>query len=236
MTEEKNATLPEIQHGEENMVARLCPYCKVVSNFTRGPSTNVVVSAKTPPHQADQIIALERCSHCEAHVYARVHETDETRLFDQYPKVVDEAPEELPPEIRKAFDEALKCYGAEAPNGSLLMSRRALQEVMNDKKAKKGDLPTQLQDLVDRLEITPKLKSWAETAQVGGRIAAHGKGGEAWGDPDKLWGTMEDADAVIRYLQSLFDYLYVLDKRHRERLGIPDDEPASRLETDSNGS
>ena len=38
MTEEKNATLPEIQDGEEKMVARLCPYCKVVSNFTRGPT------------------------------------------------------------------------------------------------------------------------------------------------------------------------------------------------------
>lgn len=216
------------------MAARLCPYCKVVSNFTRVSSLTAAQSMNTPPKQRGQILTLDSCANCEAYVYFRGHQDNVELVYDQYPKVVDEAPTELPEPIQKAFSEALKCYGAEAPNGSLLMCRRALQEVMTDKKAKKGDLPTQLQDLVDRQEITPRLKSWAEAAQVGGRIAAHGSGGIAWGDPDKIWGTMEDADAVIKYLQSLFDYLYVLDVRHRARLGIPDDVTEAQSETENN--
>ena len=218
------------------MPARLCPYCKIVSNFSRGPSLSHAQSENTPPNQAGQILALDSCANCRAFMYVRGHADDAEKVCDQYPKIVDEAPEELPEPIRWAFSEALKCYGAEAPNGSLLMCRRALQEVMTDKKAKKGDLPVQLQDLVDRQEITPRLKSWAEYAQVGGRIAAHGTGGQAWGDPDKIWGTMEDADGVIKYLQSLFDYLYVLDVQHRARLGIPDDGPEEQLEPNINAS
>jgi hypothetical protein len=46
---------------------------------------------------------------------------------------------------------------------------------MDDKKAKKGNLPTQLNDLVNKGEITPKLKEWADQARIGGRIAAHGR-------------------------------------------------------------
>ena len=229
----RHDTLPIIDGGEKNMAARQCPYCRVVSNFRRGPSTNTSHAAKTPTHQAEQILALEECANCGALMYVRIHESNDALLYDQYPKLVDQAPEELPDPINKAFDEPLKCFGAEAPNGSLLMSRRALQEVMNDKKAKSGDLPTQLQDLVDKQIITPQLNSWADTARVGGRIAAHGTGGIAWGDPDKIWGDMADADTVIRYLQSLFDYMYVLDVRHRQRLGIPDDSPGEQLDTDS---
>ena len=100
-------------------------------------------------------------------------------------------------------------------------------EEKNDLKAKKGDLPTQLQDLVDRDEITPKLKDWADQSRIGGRIAAHDTGGAEWGDPDKIWGDREDASIVIDYLKGFFEYVYVLDARMKERLASHE-EPASQ--------
>ena len=213
----ENATLPEIQNWEIEMPARLCPYCKVVSNFTRGPSTNTAVAAKTPPSQVDQVLALEWCANCEAYIYVRGHESNGDVIYDQYPKVVDKAPEELPPAIKKAFDEALKCYGAEAPNGALLMCRRAIQESVQNLEAPKGNLPKQLQALVDADKITPDLKEWADHARVGGKIAAHGVGGDEWGDPDQIWGDLEDAAAVIEFCRAFFEYTYVIPERNRQR-------------------
>lgn len=219
-----------IQEGEENMPSRLCPYCHVVSNFTRSSPHG---AAGTVRGSTGQEISLDRCQNCEAISYFRATEASGHEVFDQYPKTAEEAPEELPEGIGRAFNEALVCYGANAPNGALLMCRRALQETMDDKKAKKGDLPTQLDDLVSKGEITPKLRAWADQARIGGRIAAHGAGGKAWGDPDKLWGDMEDAIAVIDYLKIFFDYIYVLDERMTTKFGQLS-KPASQSGTGSN--
>ena len=66
------------------------------------------------------------------------------------------------------------CYGADVPNGTLLMHRRALHETLNHLGARKGDLPTQLSDLVKKQMIVPRLRDWTDQARIGGKIAAHG--------------------------------------------------------------
>ena len=223
-------TLPETKREEETMPARLCPYCQVVSNFSRNAPLGA--SKMAQEGEGNQEISLDTCQNCNVASYFRASEGSGDKVFDQYPKTVERAPTELPDGIEKAFNEALVCYGALAPNGALLMCRRALQETMADKNAKKGDLPTQLDDLVTKGEITPKLREWADQARIGGRIAAHGAGGEAWGDPDKLWGTIDDARAVIDYLKIFFDYVYVLEERMISKFGEPN-VPASQSETDS---
>ena len=229
MTEENDTLL--LKGEEETMVARLCPYCEVQSNFNLGKPTS---AAKTPPiNNKNEVLSLDGCQNCAATVYFRSYEGNRNELIDQYPKSYDSAAKELPKDIKKAFDEALLCYTAGAPNGSLLMSRRALQETMNNKEAKKGDLPTQLDDLVERDIITPQLRRWAEQAQIGGKIAAHGTGGGSWGDPDKIWGDMNDAIIVIDYLRFFFDYLYVIEAQLQAKMK-GHNVPASQSETDSN--
>ncbi len=194
---------------ESTWPVRVCPECKVTAAFRR--------RWEWPP-DGDEVAALDSCSSCGAVVYFKSSDRQGHKVLDQYPKNVDRAPSELPEAIQKAFQEALVCYAAGAPNGALLMCRRAIQEMMIEKKAKKGDLPIQLNDLVEKRIIAPTLKDWAEQAQIGGRIAAHGTGGDAWGDPDKVWGTMEDAAAVIDYCKGVYEYLYVLEDRNRKRM------------------
>ena len=175
------------------MRARLCPYCKAMSNFQQADSQS---AQYTPPVNQNQRLALDKCHNCLAIVYYRTTQDGEG-VIDQYPKNFERAPDELPDMVKKAFDEALLCLASGAPNGSLLMCRRALQETLNDMGVKRGDLPVQLNDLVERRKITPQLKDWADQARIGGRIAAHGSGGNEWGDPDKIWGNVEDASIVI---------------------------------------
>jgi hypothetical protein len=112
------------------------------------------------------------------------------------------------------------------------MSRRTLQEALNDmienvqtldgeakKKLLKRDLPTQLQALVDAHVITPDLKDWADQARIGGKLAAHGTGGDEWGEPDKEWGDQGDAQTVIEFLQSFLEYSYAMKQRLANRRG-----------------
>lgn len=214
--------------GENLMPARVCPNCKVKAAFRR--------LWDWPPIDATDVAVVDALDMCSSCGYVAYFKTDRLgqKVTDQYPKNVPQAPQEIPEKIRIAFQEALLCYGAGGPNGSLLMCRRALQEVMNDKQAKKGDLPVQLNDLVARGVIIPRLKDWADQARIGGRIAAHGGGGDEWGDPDKIWGTMEDAQIVIEYLNGFFEFVYVLDARMNARFGEHGASPASQSGTDSN--
>jgi len=135
-----------------------------------------------------------------------------------YPKARETAPQELPDKVRRAFDEALLSYEIGAWNGVLGMCRRAVQEALLDLGAPiKGDLPTQLKYLVDNHKITPDLRDWADQARIGGRLAAHGIGGDEWGQPEKQWGDQMDATEVIEFCKSFFEYSYLMRERLKKR-------------------
>jgi len=200
------------------MPARLCPYCHAVSNFSR----NSIHDGTTTPGGGQQgekgQISLDGCQNCNAIVYFRANGSDNGQtVYDQYPKNVEVAPKELPEKVRTAFDEALLCYSASAPNGCALMCRRALQETMNYFQAKKGDLPTQLADLVSKGALHPSLKDWGDHARIAGAIAGHGTHGNEWGDPSQIWVTQEDAKAVIEFCKSFFHYLFIVPAQNLER-------------------
>ena len=106
------------------MPAITCPHCKVVVNF------GMSATAGGPPN-SNEILGIAFCMLCNGGVYFKL--TPQNQVISHYPMVVTSAPDGLPPNVVKAFNEALICYSAEAPNGALLMCRRALQETMADK-------------------------------------------------------------------------------------------------------
>ena len=126
-TDSKQDTLPVAQDGEEKMPARLCPYCHALSDFDRGSAVN---AGGTPPKNSGEEISLDSCQNCDAYVYFRTQKGGGDPVTEQYPLVVDHADDKLPDGVKRAFNEALVCYGAQAPNGTALLCRRALQETM----------------------------------------------------------------------------------------------------------
>jgi len=187
---------------------RVCPNCGAKAAFRR--------RWEWPPN-GDEIGALDSCSACGFTAYFKSSDRQGKSVIDQYPKVIRNPQDELPAQVKTAYAEALQCYGAGAPNGALLMCRRAIQEALDERGAKKGDLPTQLNDLVTQYKITPDLKDWADHARIGGKLAGHGTGGKEWGDPSKVWGDSEDAEAVLEFCEAFFEYLYVLPERNKQR-------------------
>ncbi len=81
---------------------------------------------------------------------------------------------------------------------------------------------------MDNHIIIPDLRDWADQARIGGKLAAHGKGGDEWGQPDKEWGEQTDADQVIEFCKSFFDYAYVMKARlAKQRMLASQSKPGS---------
>ena len=199
----------------------VCPHCGLGADFP-------IFASSEDLRNAQILAAIGFCKLCRGRVFFELLNANQERVISSYPQTQAKVPQELPDPVKKAFEEAQICLAANAPNGALLMCRRAVQEALDDLKAPKGDLPTQLKALVDNHTITPALKEWADHARIGGRIAAHGTGGADWGEPQLQWGSQEDAQAVIEFCNAFFEYVYVMPERNRQRRANTLDSPANR--------
>ena len=228
MTEAENATLPENQTGEEpTMPVITCPHC--------GTGANFAIRAQTPSHtKATVECAIGRCEVCLQEVWFELERADQSHVLTNWPVWQEAAQEELPPDVKRAFNEALDCARTKAWNGALCMCRRAIDDALSNLGApEKGNLPTKLNALVDANVIAPPLKDWADQARIGGKLAAHGVGGDEWGQPDKDWADENDCNEVIEFCRSFFEYAYVMKARLDKRRGTT---PASQSELDSSAS
>ena len=209
----QNDKLSPIAQGEETMPVISCPHCQKGSDF--------LVTAKTPKKLNSKILcAVGSCRLCEKEVWFELEADNENIVLSQWPRLKETPPDGLPPNVQRAFAEALACVNTEAWNGTLLMCRRAIDDALDELGApEKGDLPTKLAALVADQVITPTLKDWADQARIGGKLAAHGTGGDEWGQPDKDWADKKDADEVVEFCRSFFEYAYVMKARLDQRRG-----------------
>ena len=204
-----------LDHEEETevMPAIVCPHCGVGANFA--------FSVSSQKRTNDKIIcAVGFCQLCLKEVYFEVARENTDQIYTHWPRKTEKAAEELPTKVQRAFNEAFRCYSEEAWNGALLMCRRAINDALIELGApSKGNLPSQMKALVDANKITPDLKDWADQARIGGKLAAHGVGGDEWGEPEKDWADQDDADEVIDFCKSFFEYAFVMKARLDKRRG-----------------
>ena len=204
-----------------------CPHCGTGANFTLRAQT----ASQTKPTVE---CAIGRCEVCQKEVWFELERADQNHVITNWPVWQEGAQEELPPNVKRAFDEALDCSRAGAWNGALCMCRRAIDDALSNLGApEKGNLPTKLKALVESNVIAPPLEDWADQARIGGKLAAHGTGGDEWGQPDKDWAEESDAIEVINFCRSFFEYAYVMSARLDRRRGL---DSASQSEPDTSES
>ncbi len=213
MRQDKDVKLTPTQELEEKMPVIVCPHCQRGSDFR--------ITAKAAKQTNPGIIcAIGACRLCEKEVWFELSQNEQD-VRSSYPNLLEKPPAELPEQVQRALGEALACCRAEAWNGALSMFRRAIGDALVELGAPpKGDLPTQLKALVDAHKITPDLKDWADQARIGGKMAAHGTGGDEWGQPEKDWADKQDAEQVKAFCRSFFEYAYVMKARLCERRGF----------------
>ena len=167
----QNDTFPLDQQGEEEMPARKCPYCKAISNFNLGHEV---------PAEGHRVLSLDQCQNCARFVYFKSHGKDRSDVSDIYPRTEEEPDEELAEDIKIPLREAYNSLDDRNWNSCVTMARRALQEAVDDLKAKGSNLYDPIEDLANNHRITPDLRDWANEGRLGGNLGAHGSKAKKW--------------------------------------------------------
>lgn len=203
---------PSERTEEVVMPSRRCPHCKVESSYQVG-GENLAFDRQTSTNVRFDICRNEECG-CATVVVFRPGEGN--RIVDTFPTLETEPDELLPPDVQKAFRQALQSVNEKIWDGCVLMCRRALEETTADLGAKGKVLYDKIEDLAKQNKITPDLQEWAHEGRLAGKLGAHGMEDEA-----KKWNDESDAEEIVEFCKWFFRYVYILPKQlvqRRERL------------------
>lgn len=172
-----------------------CPYCDVHSTITlRDRSEGKLTMFETV-----------QCNHCnELILFIYAKKNNQWELVDQYPKRIPKLHESIPDNVGRDYVEAIKCFDVGANKASVVMCRRALQNSIIEKGAKKDRLVDQIDELYQNQIITKDIKDWAHEIRLTGNIGAHP-------DEDGLEDvTQKDADELLKFMEEHLNYVYVM--------------------------
>lgn len=168
-----------------------CPYCGVRST-TKWQSQDDGKSSS---------FRVYKCDNCHELILFVVKGN---KAVAQYPMRIPKLDKSIPDKVREDYTEAIKCFDVGANKASVVMCRRALQNSVIDKGAKKGRLVDQIDELYGSQIITKDIKDWAHEIRLTGNIGAHP-------DEDGLQDvTQEDADELIKFMEEYLNYVYIM--------------------------
>ena len=221
---EAGEKLPEKHEGlpDSTFAYGLCPRCGKQSSF-EVPRTLPVTfnpderdASGTPAH-VDQVSVLycRSCHHGvvvveEQHIGDRSWREDKElrggvvtwRGIHWWPSAEAQISPDVPAEIAKVFQEAVRSQNAECPRAAAVMARRTLEAVTFDKGQTKGTLADRLDNLASNGILLPTLADWSKEVRLVGNVGAHF-------DPISSV-SMKDAEDLISFVRELVRYLYEL--------------------------
>lgn len=106
----------------------------------------------------------------------------------------------VPMNVRRSFDEAVRSHDAAAYTASALMSRRVVEVIAESLGAKGRNLDSQIDDLKTKGEVDARLAEWAHGIRLLGNEAAHALQASI---------SSEDASDLILFAEALINYVYV---------------------------
>lgn len=198
----------EIELGRDNiidfkgiMTSAYCSKCRVRTRIDYKHMTQ---------NNDDTYFAITVCIDCN-NVTILQYKTKETitrprrkpnceivELIYSYPCSSELQTEDLPENIIKSYIEGVNCLNANAPNGSVVMFRRTLQQIC----VKLGANPTD--DLVEQIKKLPKeIDDAATEIRKWGNLASHE---DNRGIIPSI--SNEDAESIKRFLERIFLIVY----------------------------
>ncbi len=192
------------------MPSRRCPHCKVTCSYQAG-GENLLFDRQLGTHVRFDICRDEDCGCATVVVFDT---TQGNRIVDTFPTLESEPDELLPPDVQKAFRQALQSLNEKIWDGCVTMSGRALEEAMADLNAEGKTLYKKIEYLAEQNSITPDLREWAHEGRLGRNLGAHGAERQKWSD-------QSDAEEIVEFCKWFFRYVYILPKQleqRRERL------------------
>lgn len=124
------------------------------------------------------------------------------RGFHWWPLAGTSSHPSVPPSIASALNEAVVALSANCPRASVVMARRTLEAIADEKGAKDGTLAQRLKKLNEGGLLPETLADWAKEVRLIGNVGAHF---DPIQDVSKA-----DAQQLLKFISSLLEYLYVL--------------------------
>ncbi len=186
-----------------------CPFCEHQATFNTIRELSV---------KRDYVAYLTMvCPNCRRIAFV-IYNTLEDKIITIYPKHVPKCDERIPEKIRDDCLEAKRCFEGRAYKGTVTMCRRAIQNTVIEKGAKKKDLFDQLNELVSKGIIPTSLEKLSHKIRSVGNYGAHP-------DEDGLDEVKEkDAKEILEFLEHFLTYVFVMPKRVEELESKPEEE------------
>jgi hypothetical protein len=195
-----------------------CPECniqteaRVIAHGTGGfksAALNPIDAVDAEYHHVILYIAL--CRRCESPFLVKqsIYEIPgecETVTSEEvlYPVASRLALEGVLEPVRRAYDQALRCYSTSSFDASALMCRRCLEALCKALGATNGPLQAKLESLFKQQVIDSRLIEWAHGIRVVGNEAAHDTEAEL---------SKEDARDSLDFTEALLMYVFALNNR-----------------------
>jgi hypothetical protein len=145
----------------------LCPRCHTPAAILASARTR-----HTP--QVDVAVLLLNCVRCGE--VSLIEEVDDgyrqTYSVRLYP-VSEKSRNILPPELRRSYDEAIRCFQADCYLASIILCRRTLELVCRYHQSTTGTLFSRIRRLHAEHVINDALATLAESVRTSGNLAAH---------------------------------------------------------------
>lgn len=205
-------------------MARLCPHCGIKSRFDRVFPSGIGKNC----NDENGFHYIECCQECKGIVYsiwnvdwnAPIYKTvishesayqkekeDEeatpTEKFS-YPFILMDPPITISDSFEKSFVEGVKCLNVGAPFASVVMFRKCLQIIAEDKGATGGTLKGKLGSLSISGTLTSTLESISTVIREVGNDGAH---------PNEFEPSIDDAKDILDFLLLLIDQIYILPEK-----------------------
>ncbi|HEY5122247.1 MAG TPA: DUF4145 domain-containing protein [Ignavibacteria bacterium] len=168
-------------------------------------------------------IILSKCLNCENPIlteeqFQNIEEYAYTNNKIQlYPHSDNVALKNAPEIVINPYREAAKCYLIQAYDASVIMCRKGIEAICEDKGEIKGNLAEKLKNLKDKRVLEDTLYNWANELRLIGNDGAHSH--------DQIV-TQQDAKDSIDFFDALITYLYHLvdqyNKLKTRRTKYPD--------------
>jgi len=121
-----------------------------------------------------------------------------------YPAAVRASFENTPEPVKRAYEQALRCYSSSAFEACALMCRRSLEALCRSQGVQSGNLDSKLKKLAEQRVIDARLAEWAHGIRIVGNEAAHDTDTEL---------SKEDAKDALDFTEALLTYVFVLNER-----------------------
>lgn len=187
-----------------------CPYCNSICNFKPVwcPDYDLnIVEISSNKFRSGVWNVVMQCDNvsCRKYIFIFANGMGGINAIFPLPSYAQKKIEGVSDDIWIDYIEACKCLDIKTYNATVVMCRRALQNIAIDKGAKKSDdLYIQLEDLKNKGIIQGILYEAAKHIRTIGNDGAH---------PEKSKVTEDDAKEIKDFTWQIIDYIYLLPAR-----------------------